>query len=363
MGDGRKRLLLTGGGTGGHLFPAIAAAEEFQLRFPGAEVMFIGTRRRLDADSLAAAGFTLRTITSFGIRGKSPLQLMRALLSLPYGFLQAVAILRKFRPDAVLAVGGYVTAPVVVAAKILRIPVVLHEQNSVPGMANRKLSRLADCVCLSLAAAEPFFAAGSTVVTGNPVRRDILRLAEDRSGDGDERRVLLILGGSQGAHSLNVLVPQALGELAKDGFTVIHQTGKKDLLAVRSAWRRAGVEAEVAPFFDDMAAVYRRASLVVSRAGATTLAELAVLGLPAVLIPYPAAADDHQLKNGEYYSSHGGAVVVEESVLSAAVLQDCVGRLLAGDTLARMGAAMRSLALPDAPRRIVDECVRLMERR
>jgi UDP-N-acetylglucosamine--N-acetylmuramyl-(pentapeptide) pyrophosphoryl-undecaprenol N-acetylglucosamine transferase len=352
------RLLLTGGGTGGHLFPAIAVAREFQRQYPDTKTMFIGTKRRMDTESLRSSGFESRAITSFGIKGKSPLQLLKAFASLPQGYWEALRILREFRPDVVFAVGGYVTGPVVAAAKSLRIPVVLHEQNSVPGLANRYLSRIADRICLSLTVAEGYFNAKKTVFTGNPVRENILALAAERRTT--DEKTILVLGGSQGAHRLNVLVPEALRTLkGKFDLKVIHQTGKNDVEEVRASWQAAGIDAVVEPFFRDMAKVYRQASLVISRAGATTLAELAVTGMPAVLIPYPFAADNHQLKNAEHYVAGGGAVVFEEAGLNAEILGSAVQTLFAENRLEEMGAMMKKLAVPDAADRIVKECLNL----
>ncbi len=366
------RLLLTGGGTGGHLFPAIATAQKFQQEGE-VEVLFVGTRRKLDADSLSRYGFTAETITSSGIKGKSPLQLLKALCALPVGYLQALSILRKFSPDIVFAVGGYVTGPVVMAAAKLKIPVVLHEQNSIPGLANRKLAPFARRVCFSLPGAENFFAKEKTVFTGNPVRDAILQLAAKKEQKGDDKKTVLVLGGSQGAHALNVLVPQAISHISvryamdtAQELTVIHQCGSRDVAAVRKAYaeisgKNGAINAEVEPFFADMAAVYSRADVVISRAGATTLAELAVLGKPAVLIPYPYAADDHQTKNGQYYVDGGGALMFAEAALDVRLLGECVGGLLT-DTASRqkMSAAMKKLAVSDAAERIMAVCQQVL---
>ncbi len=350
------RLLLTGGGTGGHLFPAIAAAEKFQQRF-AVEVLFIGTSRKLDGESLARYGFAARTITSAGIKGKSLMQLIKALSALPVGYFQALSILRKFRPDIVLAVGGYVTAPVIVAAKTLGIPVVLHEQNSVAGLANRKLGFFAEKICLSLPGSEKDFSAGQVVFTGNPVRDTILHQAAKEEQRTDGTTTLLVLGGSQGAHRLNLLLPQVVAQLRRQDIRVVHQCGKKDDTAVREAYQDAGIDAEVEPFFMDMAKVYARADLVVSRAGATTLAELAVLGKPAILVPYPHAADNHQQKNGEYYVQGGAALMFAEAQLDAAAFASSLDELLADrPRLQQMSAAMKKLGVFDAAERIVAVC-------
>lgn len=360
------RLLLTGGGTGGHLFPAVATAQEFQKQRPGTEVLFVGTRRKVDTHSLAAYGFSSENILSYGLKGKNPFELLKAVLTLPLSYFQALRIIRRFKPDVILGVGGYVTGPVVAAGKNMGVPVVIHEQNSVPGLANRKLGKIADRVCLSLPGSGANFDSKKTVYTGNPVRLNILELGKASLPVSQEKRTLLVLGGSQGARAVNALVKDALSILAKRGLTdvrVIHQTGDKDAQEVTDHYRRLGVDAEVKPFFRDMVAVYRQADLLVSRAGATTLAEFAVLGKPAILIPYPYAADNHQEKNGAYYVSGGGAVLHRQDELDAEKLSESVSRLLFDrEKLEGMGRAMKKLGFPDAAERIVACCLQAMER-
>ncbi len=363
MGDKDKsiRVLLTGGGTGGHLFPAVATAQEFQKQMPATEVLFVGTRRKMDARSLGMYGFASASIRCYGLKGKSPLELLKAVAILPVSYLQALRIIRRFKPDIVVGVGGYVTGPVVAAAKSLGLPVVLHEQNSVPGLANRKLGKLADRVCLSLPGSGTEFPADKIVYTGNPVRTKILQLAEKSLAPKSGRKTLLILGGSQGAQAVNRLVSEALcaftdGEL--QGIKVIHQTGEKDEEQVSEAYQQRGMDALVAGFFMKMDEVYAEADLVVSRAGATTLSELAVLGKPAILIPYPSAADNHQEKNGLYYVSGGGAVQYRQKDLNAEQLGTAIVDLIYNrEKLTTMGAAMKALAFPDAAQRIVACCL------
>lgn len=358
------RLMLTGGGTGGHLFPAIATAEALGARCPGSQVLFVGTRRRMDKTSLEQYGYATCSIHSEGLKGKDLLAMIRGLALLPLSCLEAMIHILRFRPDLVLGVGGYVTAPVLVAAWILRIPTLIHEQNSVPGLANRKVSSLVTRICLSLPGSEKCFPPEKTVLTGNPVRRALLDLSkEDDTGEGGVP-TLLVLGGSLGAHRVNDLVTSAfaLGILGLKGVRVIHQTGPADAQEVEARYRRYGIEARVAPFFTDMAAIYREADFLVSRAGATTLAELAVLGKPALLIPYPHAADNHQQKNAQYYVEGGGAVMYIEKELTpellgtelAGLMKDC-GRLKI------MGAAMQTLAFPRAAEQIVDECLDVLK--
>ncbi|MBA3006926.1 MAG: undecaprenyldiphospho-muramoylpentapeptide beta-N-acetylglucosaminyltransferase [Proteobacteria bacterium] len=376
------RLLLTGGGTGGHLFPAIATAEAMCRRFPGTEILFVGTRRKMDKSSLAHYGFSTRTIHCQGLKGKGALALLQALILLPLSLVEALWHILRFHPHLVVGVGGYVTGPVVAAAKILGLPTVIHEQNSVPGLANRKLGGLATRICLSLPGSENFFPAGKMVLTGNPVRRQILELAgksqakdvpvslaprmdEERPPrkNGDKVRIL-ILGGSLGAHRVNELMVDALTKYDKilpPGIEVIHQTGVADQEMVRLAYEQAGIKATVAAFFTDMAEIYGKSDLLVSRAGATTLAELAVLGKPALLIPYPFAADDHQYKNGRYYVDSGGAVMFVERELTGRKLAEALAVLVSNPgRLQEMAEAMQSMARPDAAERIVDVCLELI---
>ncbi len=368
MGDREKniRLLLTGGGTGGHLFPAVATAQEFQKQRPGTEVLFVGTSRKMDTRSLSMYGFAGESIRCYGLKGKSPFELLGALAVLPISYVQSLAIIRRFKPDIIVGVGGYVTGPVVAAAKSMGLPVVLHEQNSIPGLANRKLGRLADRICLSLPGSGGAFAAEKVLYTGNPVRSKILHLASQVPPPKNSRHTLLILGGSQGAHAVNRLVCEALVSFTDaelQGIKVIHQTGEKDQEQVQADYRQRGIDALVAGFFMKMDEVYAEADLVVSRAGATTLSELAVLGKPAILIPYPSAADNHQEKNGQYYVSGGGAVQYIEKELDAAQLGTTIVELIYNqEHLTKMGAAMKAIAFPQAAKSIVACCLELIEK-
>jgi UDP-N-acetylglucosamine--N-acetylmuramyl-(pentapeptide) pyrophosphoryl-undecaprenol N-acetylglucosamine transferase len=366
MGTGQKpiRLLLTGGGTGGHLFPAIATAEAMCQRFPDTQVLFVGTSRKMDKSSLSQYGFRVRAIHCQGLKGKGLLDLLQALVLLPVSLMEAFWQIIRFRPHLVVGVGGYVTGPVVLAARILARPTLIHEQNSVPGLANRKLGWLATRICLSLPGSEEFFPKEKTVLTGNPVRRKILELAGQQDRKVGEMMTILVLGGSLGAHRVNELVIEALTQqsaLSLKDIEIIHQTGAADEEMVRSAYARAGIRATVAAFFRDMVEVYGKSDLLISRAGATTLAELAVLGKPAVLIPYPFAADGHQDHNARYYSDGGGAVVLVERELTGKKLAETLAAL-AGNPglLQKMGQAMRALGRPDATERIVDVCLGLV---
>ena len=358
------RIVVTGGGTGGHLFPGIALATGMQERIPGCQVLFIGTSRHLDQQALARYDFVLETIHCLGLKGMGLLHRLRSLLQLPFAVWEAAGILRRFRPQLVFGVGGYVTGPVLVAARVMGIPVCIHEQNSLPGLANRMVSRLADRIFLSIPCAYPF-PGHKTVLVGNPVRREIRAAAARRIQDGSPETHILILGGSQGAHRVNMLVIEAarlVSEKIGGRVRFIHQTGKADLAAVQAGYDHLGVRAEVSDFFTDMAEVYSRADLVVSRAGATTLAELAVMGLPALLLPYPFAADNHQQGNGAYYVQGGAArMFLEQDMDGEKLAREILHLVEEPDMLHQMSVRMKEFAKPDAAERIIEECLALIE--
>jgi len=351
-------VVISGGGTGGHLFPGIAVAEALVSR--GGEVLFIGTDRMVEARVLAGRPFAVASVSAAGIKGRGWLARAGALFRLARGFFQAIRILRRFRPAAVLGTGGYVTVPVLLRARILGASTLIHEQNSVPGLANRFLARLVDRVLISFPDDGGRFPQARTVLTGNPVREEII--AAGRGGGGQEP-VLLVLGGSQGAHRLNMAVPEALTLVRENlpaGFMVIHQSGAADEEMVRQAYMEKGIRAEVSAFIDDMAAAYRRAALIVSRAGATTLAEICAVGRAAVLVPYPFAADDHQNVNADVLVAGGAAVKMTENGLDPARLGETIVELMQ-DRAGRekMAAAARRLSRLDATRAIVAECFSL----
>ncbi|MFH7321570.1 undecaprenyldiphospho-muramoylpentapeptide beta-N-acetylglucosaminyltransferase [Desulfurivibrio sp. D14AmB] len=354
------RLVITGGGTGGHLFPGIAVADAVLSGLPGSEVLFIGTGREIDRKALADKPYRQATLTGSGLKGISWRGRLASLARLPVGLWQAWRLLRGFKPDLVLGVGGYVTGPVLLAARLMGITTGIHEQNSVPGLANRLLGRFVDLVFLSLPGSEGGFPPAKIRLVGNPLRPELLaaaqkmEMASPPSGEGDP--VLLVLGGSQGARRVNRLVLEAVAELVREGqkLRVVHQTGSLDLALVQQGYREMGVAARVEPFITEMAAVYAGADLVVSRAGATTLAELALFGKPALLIPYPYAADDHQRHNAEIMARQGAARVLKEAELSGAELAAELRNLLADpERRQEMAARARELATPEAAQKII----------
>lgn len=350
------KLLLAGGGTGGHLFPAISIAEEFLARDPGNEVVFAGTSKGLEARVIPDMGHPLELVSSGGMTGRGALRAAGAALAACRGLVQSLGMMRRLRPDVVLGVGGYASGPVVLAAWLCRVPAAVCEQNSVPGITNRTLGRIARKVLVGFEECTRHFPAGKTAVVGNPVRRGILERASGnhRGPRAETRKTILVLGGSQGAHALNVSLPGALGILGESAVRVIHQTGPDDLADTAREYEGLGITAEVSGFIDDMASVYAGADLVVCRSGAGTVSELMVMGLPSVLVPYPFSAHGHQLSNARALERAGAAVVIEQGELSPESLAAVIAGLLAGDRLGEMGAAASRQARPGAAGEIVD---------
>lgn len=357
------RLLIAGGGTGGHLFPGIAVAEEFLARDSGNEVLFVGTERGIEARVLPRLGFRVEFIEAAGIRGKGGLSQLKGISMLLYGYAQSRKILKSFQPDRVLGVGGYASGPVVLAARGMQIRRFIHEQNAIPGMTNKMLAHVAEEVFVSLDESRKYFPKGKTLVTGNPVRREILAAAGMVWATGPEPGGvhLLVFGGSAGAHSVNQAVMGALPLLRdyRDKLLITHQTGENDLAEVRQAYDNAGFKAEVLPFIDDMAGAYLGASLVVCRAGATTIAEVTACGKACIFIPYPHAVDDHQRRNAEALLKQGAGFMLLERELTGESLARMIIELIESpERIARAGESARGLARLDAAKMIVDEMIK-----
>lgn len=354
------RLIIAGGGTGGHLFPGVAIAEELRAREPAAEILFVGTRRGIEARVLPDLGWALEFIEVSGLKTVGALGALRGMARLPRALWQARRIVKRFRPDAVIGVGGYASGPVVLAARLRGLPTAICEQNSIPGLTNKLLGRVARAVFLSFDESRRFFRASKILMTGNPVRRGLVQqLLEAAPAPADDAVHVLVCGGSQGAVAVNELASQALIALAPGAtLEIVHQTGEKDLAATEARYKEAGVAASCHAFIKDMASAYRRADLIIGRAGATTVAELAIAGKPAVLIPYPFAADNHQELNAREMAAKGAALMFRQAELTADKLADALRPLLADRAQRdRMGAAMKSLARPRAAGEIVDWCL------
>lgn len=357
MSAALSRLVIAGGGTGGHLYPGIAVAREALRRNPGAHVSFVGTERGIEHRAVPREGFELDCIRSAGLKGKSWWTRLRGAALVPVSFVDAWRVLSRRRPQAVVGVGGYSSGPVVLLASLRGVPTMVLEQNVVPGLTNRLLSRFAQVAAVAYDETLSYFR-GKAFVSGNPVRPEFLAAAGSSSPEvsAAPRRVL-VMGGSQGARVINEAMAEAAAHLTRvdPRPTVVHQTGERDQTAVRAAYDTAGLDARVEPFIEAVDREMAAADLVVCRAGATTLAELAAVGRPAVLVPFGAATDDHQRKNAATLAKAGAAVVVDERDLSGERLASAIAELL-GDRkrLARMAAAMAQFARPDAAARILD---------
>lgn len=351
-------IVIMAGGTGGHVFPALAVAE--QLRALGHSVVWIGTPSGMEARLVPAHGLPIEWITIGGLRGKGVMTLLLAPLRLARALWQALMILRRVKPQVVLGLGGFASGPGGLAAWLLRQPLVIHEQNAIAGLTNRLLAQLARRVLQAFP--DTFPKNTKTANVGNPVRREIAALPapQERLANRSGRVHLLVLGGSLGALALNRGLPKALTLLPEELQPLVRHQAGRSLEVAQQAYAEAGLAIKPEAFIDDMAAAYAWADLVVCRAGGLTIAELAAAGLPAVLVPFPHAVDDHQTANAAYLVSAGAAVLIQERDLTAQKLADSLRELISNrPRLQQMAAAARSRAWPDARDRIVTECLAL----
>lgn len=354
----QPHILIAGGGTGGHLFPGLALAE--RLRARGATVTFVGTARGIEARAVPAAGYPLELIDVAGLKGQGLLQTVRALGRLPPAALQARRLLRRLQPAVVVGVGGYASGPVVMLAALLGRPTVVLEQNSIPGVTNRLLARLVDAVFTAFPEAGRFFPAKKVELLGNPIRQAVLDGAHAEPAASGPLPVL-VLGGSQGARAVNGLVGDAIAHWHKappadlqltTALALRHQTGAAEHEAVAARYRELGLttaQARAEPFITDMGAAYRACQLMVGRAGATTIAELTAVGRPALLIPFPQAADDHQTHNARYMVEKGAALLLPQGDTTPEQLATALQGLCRDRArLAAMAAASQRLGRPAA---------------
>lgn len=357
----RLRIIVAGGGTGGHLFPGIAVAEELRSR-ANVQVLFVGTNKKINVEALHRYRFPLKTIQAEGIKGRGLVGAVRALVMIPLAIFQTLAILRDFRPHLILGVGGYVSGPVTLGAWLMRIKTAIQEQNSIPGLTNRILGRIVDRIFISYPETRKYFPGQKTVLTGNPVRKDLFN-SMARGKETSDLFTVLVLGGSQGAHRVNEVIASALDHLEdfKEKLYFIHQTGEADETWVQGAYHRAGFKAAVSAFIDDMGGAYRQAGLVVCRAGASTLAELTAFGKPSFLIPYPYAANNHQEVNALSLEKAGAAKVFRQASLKPENLAKEIKSLYA-DQSALKNMAGRSLARgkANATALITEECLKMI---
>jgi UDP-N-acetylglucosamine--N-acetylmuramyl-(pentapeptide) pyrophosphoryl-undecaprenol N-acetylglucosamine transferase len=361
------RVVIAGGGTGGHLYPGIAVAREIASRLPAAQISFVGTAGGIESRVVPREGFALDLIRTSGLKGKSIVARGRGAALLPLGLADSWGVVSRRRPDLVIGVGGYSSGPLVLVAAVRGVPTMLLEQNAVPGLTNRLLAPFVRAAAVTYESTQPFFGS-KAFVSGNPVRPEFLSDLEsetesDRDGEASSARVL-VFGGSQGAHAINVAMVEAAEKLAarSPDLRFTHQTGERDVEMVRAAYRQAGLAADVAAFFDDMGRRLGWADLIVCRAGATTLAEITAAGKAAILVPLPTATDDHQRRNAEALAAAGAAEVLLQSGLNGCALAERILTLIAdrGGRM-RMSATAHAMGRPGAARMIVDRALLLVK--
>ena len=356
-----KKILIAGGGTGGHLYPGIAVAAE--AKKDGIEVLFVGTARGIETRVVPREGFNLKLINAGRFKGMGASQKIKTLLSIPAGVAEAGRVISAFGPDAVLGVGGYASFPAVLAAKIMGKPVILQEQNAVPGLANKLLGKIADRICIGFQAARSFFPKHKCVLTGNPIRLGLLGINREDALSAlklEQKRItILVTGGSGGATKINKAVAGALPKLMdmQHKLQFIHQTGERDFEETAAAYEKAGFTSRVMPYIYDMAPAYACADLVICRSGALTIAEVTALGKPAVLIPYPFAADNHQEVNARELQDAGAAIVVLDSEATGERLAGVIkGLLLNIESLLEMEERSKALGKPGAAAQVLGIC-------
>nr|WP_267267768.1 undecaprenyldiphospho-muramoylpentapeptide beta-N-acetylglucosaminyltransferase [Alkalimarinus sediminis] len=351
-----KTFLIMAGGTGGHVFPALATARMLQEN--GFNVHWLGSENGMEVELVSDAGLPISCISISGLRGKGKLALLIAPFKLINALIQALVVIRNVKPVGILGMGGFVTGPGGLAARLAGKPLLIHEQNAVAGMTNKLLSKFATIVMEAFPGSFP--SGVKTVVTGNPVRKDICELtAEQRVQDQSSDLRVLVVGGSLGAVAINQVVPEAIKLLGKGlSLDVTHQAGKKNLEATQNNYQQAGVEANVVPFIADMKAAYEWADIVICRAGALTISELCMAGVGAILVPYPHAVDDHQTKNAGFMVESGAAELMPQQQFTALALSKKLKAMIENkQIMTNMAQAARKLARPDATEKVVSYCM------
>jgi len=356
------KVIIAGGGTGGHLFPAVALGEELIRERPGIEVLFVGTSAGLEAKWLPRSGHSYELFEMHGIRGHSAIERARASVEFVRAIGLAVSLVRRFRPSIVVSAGGYASASMGAAAIMTRTPLVLMEQNTRPGLANRMLSRFADKICVGFSDSAAYFSSSKVAVTGNPTR---FQYHPDRSRREGGQLQILVLGGSSGAHRLNIGVVGAFKICGKSviNLSIVHQTGEADEELVRSAYREMGVAAQVVPFIDDVADALHSADLVIARSGAMTVTDIALGARAAIFVPYPFHKDLQQLHNACVIEKRGGAIIVRDDEQLASNLAREFDALIRNPArLDEMGLRAHQAAHPDAARHVARICFEVAEK-
>jgi UDP-N-acetylglucosamine--N-acetylmuramyl-(pentapeptide) pyrophosphoryl-undecaprenol N-acetylglucosamine transferase len=348
-----EKMMVAGGGTGGHIYPAIAIAREWMAAKPGRQVVFVGTEYGLEKTIVPKAGFPLEFVSVGGLKGKSIFHTMKNAARLPLGFFGAWSVISKHRPNVILGVGGYASGPVLMVGAMRGFPTIIHEQNAYPGLTNRLLAKVVKTLAVAFPDALPRFGRAGHV-TGNPIRREFFETHRRAGGD---RKRLLVFGGSQGSRILNNAMTEALLFLSrlKDRLDIVHQTGVADHHRIEEAYRASAFpQARVTPFIDNMAEELAAADLVVCRAGAMTVGEIAAVGRSAILVPFAAATNNHQYENARVLEAAGGALIITEAALTPERLAAAVTDILGDSEKSKsMGEAVRKLASPDATLKIV----------
>jgi len=368
-------ILIAGGGTGGHLFPGIAIAESLMERDQNNRLLFVNTGNTFERFVLKMKGFDLETITAEGIKGRGLWMKLKSASKLPKGIFESIRILKKFKPDLVIGMGGYSSGPVALAAWLMGIKIALHEQNLKSGITNRILFYFADRIYVSFFATSNGLNPAKVMMTGNPVRRAILdssamakssvlseKTDEHAAGTDRKKFTVLVLGGSQGAHSINMAVIDALKHLNPErNYHLIHQTGIADETMVKDSYMRCGISGTVRSFFHDMADLYSKADLIICRAGATTVAEVTSIGKGVIFIPYPFAADDHQVMNAKALVDEEAAQMIQENDLSGELLAERIETLASDpDLLKNMIEKSKLFGRPKAAEEIINDCYNLL---
>lgn len=351
-------VIIAGGGTGGHIYPGIAIAQEFKRRNPNCEIVFIGTARGLENKIVPREGFKLELIEVAALKSVSIGRRIKSLLLLPKSFFAVRSLIQKYQPEVVIGVGGYASGPMLLIASLMGVPTMVAEQNALPGFTNRVLARFVKAAAVSFEEAKSYFR-GKAEITGNPVRAEFFNVPAKAP---DAELNILITGGSQGARAINEAMIAALPllEAHKDRLFITHQTGELDFEKVKAAYANSSLQADVKPFIEKIVDEFAKADLVISRAGATTVAELAAAGRPALMIPFPWAADDHQRKNAEAVERAGaGRMILQAELDGERLASELLALIHEPQKLAAMSAASKTLAHPDAAARVVDIAERI----
>ncbi|OCL28122.1 undecaprenyldiphospho-muramoylpentapeptide beta-N-acetylglucosaminyltransferase [Orenia metallireducens] len=360
------KVLISGGGTGGHIYPGLAIARGLEEEFDDLEIIFVGTERGLEADIIPKAGYDLKTISVQGLPRKLSLKLFKSILKTGVGLIEARKIVKEFKPDIVIGTGGYVCGPIVLAAALSKVPTLIHEQNAYPGITNKLLSRFVDKIALSNIDAQKYFKSKEkTILTGNPIRPEILKKDRNEAlaelGIAEGKKIILVFGGSRGARSINQAVIGLYPKIKRSNLQLLHITGKQDFDFVIEKAKEMGINdvergnIMVKPYLYNMAAALAVANLVISRAGATGLAEITACGIPAILIPYPYASENHQLHNAQSLEKKGAAKVILDDKLTTEILNELISDLFTHEEkLIKMAKASGELGQPQAIEKLIN---------